>query len=148
MTQTGFCSVVCPVSTRVFQHRRSGTSGLRHRLEIDRKSADNAGRTSERIGMITSWPALAIAIVALTLFSVVTPRTATAAGASYVGNAACSGCHEQATVEWAGSHHDLAMQEATPETVLGDFNDATFNYFGVTTTFSQKGGDTFFIEDR
>ena len=84
--------------------------------------------------MITSWPALAIAIVALTLFSVVTPRTATAAGASYVGNAACSGCHEQATVEWAGSHHDLAMQEATPETVLGDFSNATFDYFGVTTS--------------
>ena len=145
MTQTGFCSVVCPVSTRVFQHRRSGTSGLRHRLEIDRKSADNAGRTSERISMITSWPALAIAIVALTLFSVVTPRTATAAGASYVGNAACSGCHEQATAEWAGSHHDLAMQEATPETVLGDFSNATFDYFGVTTTFSQEG-DTFFIK--
>lgn len=145
MTQTGFCSVVCPVSTRVFQHRRSGTSGLRHRLEIDRKSADNAGRTSERIGMITSWPGLAIAIVALALFSVVTPRTATAAGASYVGNAACSGCHEQATAEWAGSHHDLAMQEATPETVLGDFSNATFDYFGVTTTFSQEG-DTFFIK--
>ncbi len=95
--------------------------------------------------MITSWPALAIAVVALSLFSVVTPRTATAAGASYVGNAACSGCHEQATAEWAGSHHDLAMQEATPETVLGDFSNATFDYFGVTTTFSQEG-DTFFIK--
>ena len=95
--------------------------------------------------MITRWPTLTIAIVALTLFSIVTPRTATAAGASYMGNAACSGCHEQATADWAGSHHDLAMQEATPETVLGDFNDATFTYFGVTTTFSQKG-DAFFIE--
>ena len=37
------------------------------------------------------------------------------------------------------------MQEATPETVLGDFSNATFNYFGVTTTFSQEG-DTFFIK--
>ena len=37
------------------------------------------------------------------------------------------------------------MQEATPETVLGDFNNATFDYFGVTTAFSQKG-DAFFIE--
>ena len=37
------------------------------------------------------------------------------------------------------------MQEATPETVLGDFSNATFDYFGVTTTFSQEG-DTFFIK--
>ena len=145
MTQTGFCSVVCPLSIRALQSRDGGASGLRHRLTTDRKSADNVRRTSERIGMITSWPALAITIVALTLFSVVTPRTATAEGASYVGNADCSGCHEQATAEWAGSHHDLAMQEATPETVLGDFSNATFNYFGVTTTFSQEG-DTFFIK--
>jgi hypothetical protein len=64
---------------------------------------------------------------------------------TYIGNAACAGCHEQATADWTGSHHDLAMQEATPDTVLGDFNDATFDYFGVTTTFSQKG-DAFFIE--
>lgn len=145
MTQTGFCSVVCPLSIRALQSRDGGASGLRHRLTTDRKSADNVRRTSERIGMITSWPAVAITIVALTLFSVVTPRAATAEGASYVGNAACSGCHEQATAEWAGSHHDLAMQEATPETVLGDFSNATFNYFGVTTTFSQEG-DTFFIK--
>ena len=145
MTQTGFCSVVCPLSIRALQSRDGGASGLRHRLTTDRKSADNVRRTSERIGMITSWPAVAITIVALTLFSVVTPRTATAEGASYVGNADCSGCHEQATAEWAGSHHDLAMQEATPETVLGDFSNATFNYFGVTTTFSQEG-DTFFIK--
>ena len=145
MTQTGFCSAVCPVSIRACQPRRGGASGIRHRVTTTRKSSDNARGTAERIGMITRWPTLTIAIVALTLFSIVTPRTATAAGASYMGNAACSGCHEQATADWAGSHHDLAMQEATPETVLGDFNDATFTYFGVTTTFSQKG-DAFFIE--
>lgn len=68
-----------------------------------------------------------------------------AANVLYLGNASCAGCHEQATTDWTGSHHDLAMQEATPETVLGNFNNATFDYFGVTTTFSQKG-DAFFIE--
>ena len=64
---------------------------------------------------------------------------------TYLGNSACAGCHAQATADWTESHHDLAMQEATPKTVLGDFNNATFDYFGVTTTFSQKG-DAFFIE--
>ena len=77
----------------------------------------------------------------------VTSSSVWADNATYLGNAACAGCHEQATTDWANSHHDLAMQEATPETVLGDFSNTTFDYFGVTTTFSQKG-DAFFIEDR
>ena len=83
-------------------------------------------------------------LVALVVFG---PFAATAvkAESSYVGNAGCAGCHEQATTDWTDSHHDLAMQEATPKTVLGDFNNATFDYFGVTTTFSQRG-DAFFIE--
>ena len=83
-------------------------------------------------------------LVALMVFGTLT-ATAVKAEPRYVGNAACAGCHERANADWTDSHHDLAMQEATPETVLGDFNNATFDYFGVTTTFSQKG-DAFFIE--
>ena len=83
-------------------------------------------------------------LVALMVFGTLT-ATAVKAEPSYVGNAACASCHERANADLTDSHHDLAMQEATPETVLGDFNNATFDYFGVTTTFSQKG-DAFFIE--
>ncbi len=78
------------------------------------------------------------------LWMFTSPPTA-ATEATYLGNAACAGCHQQASSDWTDSHHDLAMQEATRETVLGNFNNATFDYFGVTTTFSQKG-DVFFIE--
>ena len=85
-----------------------------------------------------------LTLVALMLLGTLT-ATAVSAGTTYVGNAACAGCHEQASADWTDSHHDLAMQDATPETVLGDFNNATFDYFGVTTTFSQKG-DAFFVE--
>ena len=83
-------------------------------------------------------------LAALILLGTLT-ATAVNAETRYVGNAACAGCHEQAATDWTDSHHDLAMQKATPETVLGDFNNATFDYFGITTTFSQKG-DAFFIE--
>ncbi|MCP5163686.1 MAG: hypothetical protein H6990_01320 [Pseudomonadales bacterium] len=38
-----------------------------------------------------------------------------------------------------GSHHDLAVQPPTPETVLGDFDDASFTYNGVTTRFYRDG---------
>ena len=69
---------------------------------------------------------------------------AEASQATYVGAAACASCHQAETAAWAGSHHDLAMQEATPSTVLGDFDDTTFALFGVTSTFTRRG-DTFVI---
>ncbi|MDX1395216.1 MAG: tetratricopeptide repeat protein [Gemmatimonadota bacterium] len=59
---------------------------------------------------------------------------------SYVGGAACAGCHAAETEAWAGSHHDLAMEPATGETVLGDFDDAVFAIEGDTTRFRRRDG--------
>ena len=58
--------------------------------------------------------------------------------ATYVGREACSSCHATETRLWEGSHHDLAMQVADKFTVLGDFDDATFTYNGITSTFFQR----------
>ena len=58
--------------------------------------------------------------------------------ASYTGAASCAGCHQQAFEQWQGSHHDWAMKVASPETVLGDFDNASFSHGGVTSTFSQR----------
>lgn len=63
---------------------------------------------------------------------------------SYVGRAACVPCHQRAVERFTGSHHDRAMQPAGPTTVLGDFNNATFVYNGVTSTFFKKKG-AFFV---
>jgi tetratricopeptide (TPR) repeat protein len=60
------------------------------------------------------------------------------ANASYVGRAQCANCHQAEEKRWQGSHHDLAMQEATPGTVLGNFKDSTFTYGGTTTRFSRR----------
>jgi Flp pilus assembly protein TadD len=60
--------------------------------------------------------------------------------AGYVGRTACAGCHAAETAAWTGSHHDLAMQPANRETVLGDFADATHTHFGVTSRFFRQGG--------
>ena len=38
--------------------------------------------------------------------------------AEYVGAAACAACHGVETAAWVDSHHDLAMDVATPATVL------------------------------
>jgi len=64
-----------------------------------------------------------------------TPETA-----AYVGRKACTPCHADAETAWRTSHHDMAMAETTPETVSGDFGNASFTYHGVTSTFTRKDG--------
>jgi predicted CXXCH cytochrome family protein len=60
--------------------------------------------------------------------------------AAFVGGAVCAECHVEQFARWRGSHHDLAMQVADSTTVLGDFNDATFPHFGVTSAFTRPNG--------
>ena len=63
------------------------------------------------------------------------------AEATYVGRQTCAACHQTEVDHWAGSHHDRAMELATTETVLGDFNDVEFTRFGVTSRFFTRDGD-------
>jgi Flp pilus assembly protein TadD len=57
----------------------------------------------------------------------------------YVGSAACRDCHSEQHAEWAGSHHELAMQPATAETVTGDFSGTSFDYAGTRYEFFTRG---------
>ena len=66
-----------------------------------------------------------------------------ATGIAYVAEATCAACHAAEHRAWRGSHHDLAMQPATPETVRGDFAEATFSHFGVTSRFFTREGRFF-----
>jgi tetratricopeptide (TPR) repeat protein len=67
--------------------------------------------------------------------------------ASYVGNDACAGCHAQAYAAWKDSQHALAMQHASDESVLADFENAKFRYAGTTTTFFRRDGKYFVRTD-
>ncbi|MEO0475716.1 MAG: tetratricopeptide repeat protein [Planctomycetota bacterium] len=67
--------------------------------------------------------------------------------AGYIGADTCAKCHEQEHGDWLGSHHDLAMKVATEETVIGDFNDATFTHSGNTSRFFKKDGKFFVHTD-
>jgi len=71
-----------------------------------------------------------------------TPASATipAITAQHVGRNACIACHAEQDKAWQGSHHQLAMQEATEATVLGNFDNAKFSYFGVESTFFKRDG--------
>lgn len=59
--------------------------------------------------------------------------------ATWIGRAACAGCHATADSLWTGSDHDLSMQEITAETITADFDNATFNHLGSQTVFSHHG---------
>lgn len=62
---------------------------------------------------------------------------------SFVPNQQCAECHPQQIADWLGSHHEQAMQPATAETVLADFDDVTFMDEGITSRFFQEGGRFF-----
>ncbi|HUT88179.1 MAG TPA: tetratricopeptide repeat protein [Thermoguttaceae bacterium] len=51
--------------------------------------------------------------------------------AGYVGRGECARCHEEEVKLWTGSDHDLAIDYATPETVLGDFDDCEFAHIAI-----------------
>jgi len=63
----------------------------------------------------------------------------------FVGSSECADCHTGEFERWTGSHHQLAMQVATPETVLGDFNDASIDYREEMTRFSTSA-DRFVVQ--
>jgi tetratricopeptide (TPR) repeat protein len=98
------------------------------------------------------WAALTVAVLASALAAwrlSMPPEPAPAAHASaaappqaadYVGSAACATCHQQQATSWQQSQHARAMQQATAENVLGDFNAARHVRDGVTSTFFRRDG--------
>jgi predicted CXXCH cytochrome family protein len=60
--------------------------------------------------------------------------------AGFVGSETCAGCHQAEAKLWSASQHKAAMQHATDQTVLGNFNDASFDHYGVRSRFFRKDG--------
>ncbi len=65
---------------------------------------------------------------------------AIAAESEFTGSQSCSSCHAEQQRSWQGSDHDLAMQHAREDTVLGDFNNAEFSANGITSRFFKRDG--------
>jgi tetratricopeptide (TPR) repeat protein len=70
-----------------------------------------------------------------------------AVSAEFVGSKKCETCHQELYKKWHGSHHDLAMDTAREDTVLGDFVNVEFldEYTNKTSRFFRKGNG-FFVE--
>ena len=79
-------------------------------------------------------------LAVLLVVAAATTAGATAGDGGFAGTPVCAECHSEEHAQWQGSHHDLAMQRPTDSSVLGDFDDATFVHFGVTSTFFKRDG--------
>lgn len=71
------------------------------------------------------------------------PLVNAVAPSEFVGSESCSTCHAGQFAAWQGSHHQLAMQVADAETVLGDFSGTTVPYFDTSATFDERDGHYF-----
>ncbi len=63
----------------------------------------------------------------------------TTVNSQYVGRDVCANCHSDQVAQWSNSHHDLAMQPASEETVLGDFDNANLTHLKKKSLFYRKG---------
>ncbi|MDE3237286.1 MAG: tetratricopeptide repeat protein [Bacteroidota bacterium] len=70
-------------------------------------------------------------------------ETTTLAGNTYVGDQQCKSCHAQQYNDWLRSDHFKSIQTATDSSVLGNFNNASFDADGVHSTFFKKNGKYF-----
>ncbi|WP_198174317.1 tetratricopeptide repeat protein [Mesorhizobium xinjiangense] len=86
-----------------------------------------------------------VAAFAFLAFAAATTALADEKTPGFAGSAACGTCHEPQFDAWTDSHHGWALREPTPQNVLGDFDDATFEHKGVVSRFFREG-DTFYVE--
>lgn len=77
-----------------------------------------------------------------------TPVTAIATTPEFIGSRACQVCHERQFADWRGSHHDLAMQHADETTVLANFGDVEFDYFGTTSRFLRDDAGRYIVRTQ
>ncbi len=96
------------------------------------------------------WTGIAVAVAAVAIWAgryragsadtTAPPARALTVDAHYVGSAACGGCHSAEARAWQASQHRQAMLPAGADSVAGDFDNASFSYAGVTTTFFRRDG--------
>jgi predicted CXXCH cytochrome family protein len=109
-------------------------------------------KSKPRIAALVAATALAIGALALVFFTgreFVLPEAVRTGGAApalaFVGSESCAGCHQAEAALWRESQHKHAMQHASAASVLGNFDNADFEYYGVRSRFFRKG-DRFFVE--
>jgi predicted CXXCH cytochrome family protein len=111
-------------------------------------------RPPEAIESAPARPRIRLVILALTLAGLAVglgcQRTEQAAEApktapppTFVGGTKCGSCHPKEADAFRASDHAKAMQPATLETVLGNFDQTRVTHRGITSTFFRRDGKFF-----
>ena len=100
---------------------------------------------------ITGFAATIVIVLSVPLYLVIIHYFGSGGGelaptqvATFVGRTSCQECHKKEYDLWQDSDHDKAMDIATQETVLGDFENAEFEHDGIVSRFYRKG-DKFYV---
>jgi predicted CXXCH cytochrome family protein len=141
--------------------RNKGKTGKGHRRSLRRVDAKPAASGADardapilskpRIALLAAVAAMVVAgMAALFLVEGGLPvpeglRASSARPAALVGSEACADCHQAEASLWKQSQHRHAMQHASATSVLGDFDNASFDYFSVRSRFFKRD-DKFFVE--
>lgn len=97
------------------------------------------------------WPVIVLLLagaLAALAYSRVSNELATpfnVASSAYQTSQTCKGCHPDKHDSWYRTFHRTMTQNATAESVVGDFNNRQLTFEGVTSRFF-RSGDHFFIE--
>ncbi|HEX6050341.1 MAG TPA: cytochrome c3 family protein, partial [Gemmatimonadaceae bacterium] len=86
----------------------------------------------------------ALVLVVAGALALVTRSRAPRERAEFVGSERCASCHSSEHAAWQTSQHAVAMQHATPATVLGRFDSTRFEAGGTAATFFRRG-DRFIV---
>lgn len=132
------------------KRRKSGhTNGSRKRPAGESSQVAPSQETSPDISRATLFSGRSIWIATIAAVLIVAAagfglhlwsRNGFTPAASFVGSETCAGCHQAEAKLWDASQHKAAMQHATDKTVLGDFNDGSFDHYGVLSRFFRKDG--------
>jgi predicted CXXCH cytochrome family protein len=79
-------------------------------------------------------------LLAIAFTGTATVNAAAKQPVAYVGSAQCVQCHEEVYADWQQSDHHKAMQPASKDNVLGDFNDVTVSFHGIDTRLFENDG--------
>ena len=130
-----------------------GECGVASRADPGPGRAGANGRAHPR-GMLARAAVLAAALAGSVLAIGCQPadppaqsKAAPPAPPTFVGSAKCASCHAKETEAYRGSDHARAMEPATDQTVLGNFDQARVTHRGVTSTFFRRDGKFFVRTD-
>jgi predicted CXXCH cytochrome family protein len=130
-----------PKSAKKSGSRKSSSAGARQTRRPQEPRSRSSLLSKHKIWTAAALAAVIVVAIGLGyLLNASIRNNSSASATTFVGSEACAGCHRAEAELWRGSQHRLAMQHATAKSVLGDFNDASFDYHGVHSRFFRQDG--------